>query len=690
MVNQKSKRIIAADGTKEDDKGIQQIPPEAVKLGNDLKTLFSTSHSHYASQCIRKRMADSLQHVRGCYTEEELTKIQEFDEPDLFLPIPGLNARAMEAWLRDSVANTREKDWLLEPSALPELSEEAKDRIKEDLTKEIMDSDLSLSVDEITAHLEEAVLKEQGALQAEAKRANDFMEMEILDQLQHGGWDKARSEALTDITTFQIVVIQGPIVRHKKSLKWVDNEPKVVMEPQLTVERIPPYSIIPTPDMTDPQNGTGLFKEFYMTKNDLVVAYSLGLKADDGQTNGYLPNNIRYIIENFHDGHEISELSSMDIDKLLGKDYMRGAQTDKDKEGSQGNFHTLAYYGSWANSQLIELGVIKKDGKEGNPDTDPYATSEVELWMIDNVPIYAQLNPDPLGRRPFSIMPIRPRAGSFFGDMSFPEIARPVTRILNGLTRYMILNAGFIAGPVGEVESTRFINKNPPSMVKPRTVYATTPSVNGQPAVRLTSMESHMERFINAIRYFREMAGDLTGVPAFIYGNPDASGAAATLGGMNMLFDQASKGVKMTLDNFDEFIIVPTIERFVDYNLLFNEKAYIKGDVRVRSLGLYGILQKERQQGLLANGLQQLLGYFQLIPDYADQNTIIKVLSPVLEGFGIDTNDIFNNPNRQEDLANAFSSGDNPLQVGTPPPSVEPRTPGPVIDNRSIPASDRT
>ena len=47
---------------------------------------------------------------------------------------------------------------------------------------------------------------------------------------------------------------------------------------------------------------------------------------------------------------------------------------------------------------------------------DIHRTYEAEIWMVDDIIIKANLNPDPLGRRPFFAASFEPIPGKIWGE----------------------------------------------------------------------------------------------------------------------------------------------------------------------------------------------------------------------------------------------------------------------------------
>ena len=55
-------------------------------------------------------------------------------------------------------------------------------------------------------------------------------------------------------------------------------------------------------------------------------------------------------------------------------------------------------------------------------------------------------------------------------------------------------------------------------------------------------------------------ADDVTGIPRYSYGNEQVGGAAQTMGGLSILMESASKGIKSAIKNISEGVLIPRAE----------------------------------------------------------------------------------------------------------------------------------
>ena len=118
-----------------------------------------------------------------------------------------------------------------------------------------------------------------------ATRTAERMELKMTDQLQEGGWSKAFSDFLDDITTFPSAFIKGPVVRRRPKMKWVptpDGQYKIDVQDELSLEweRVDPFNVYPAADASDVNDGS-LIERHKLHRSDLqaligVEGYSDG------------------------------------------------------------------------------------------------------------------------------------------------------------------------------------------------------------------------------------------------------------------------------------------------------------------------------------------------------------------------------------------------------------------------------
>jgi hypothetical protein len=172
---------------------------------------------------------------------------------------------------------------------------------------------------------------------------------------------------------------------------------------------------------------------------------------------------------------------------------------------------------------------------------------------------------------------------------------------------------------------------------------------------------------------FSKVADDLSGVPAYVLGNPQVAGAGRTLGGLSMLMGNAAKGIKNVQRSIDQDIISKVVNAYYYYNMATSKDAGIKADAKVVARGATGLMQRELAQ-------QRTIEVLQLLTPYAAQGLIDKsaldyILRAILEGTGLPVDKIVPDPDAAasvQDLASLLGSQTQAFNRGTSTPVALP------------------
>ena len=106
----------------------------------------------------------------------------------------------------------------------------------------------------------------------------------------------------------------------------------------------------------------------------------------------------------------------------------------------------------------------------------------------------------------------------------------------------------------------------------------------------------HANELMGIYQQWVRIADDVTGIPAYVYGNQETAGAGKTASGLSMLMGAATKAIKSVIANIDEGLIEPMIRQLFRYAMLYHPDESIKGDVRVVAKGASALLVREQAQ----------------------------------------------------------------------------------------------
>ena len=619
-------------------------------LAVHVTTSFNSARDMKQKTGIEERMLRALRRRRREYDPEDKDLVAA--TANIYIPIIDLKCRACLSWATDILANAEEQPWTLDPTPNPSIPKSIRDTAINNLKQEIMALGIA-DMGQIIAAAKKYKSLAQEYVNARAKDAANKMETILRDQLLEGGWVAEFHKFLDDATTYPAAIIEAPIVRSREKLRW-DGD-KLVTDEILVreVERIDPFDVFPSFDSTDTQDGTYVILRKKLTYAYLYECLSLP---------GFKHDAIRKLLDKFQNSGTRVDVNADDEEDDL---------KNRDEQYTNAEYiEALVYYGVVRGQLLLDAGVLVDDPQR------PY---ESIIWVIDNTTICALLNPYPLKKRPLYRTSFKKINGSFWGE-ALPDVLESVERMANAAARNLARNMAFSSGPVGEVQYERLSSEETDIRhLEPHRLYMVEPSLGGtsEPVFRFHDVPSHANELQNITEYYLKIADDISGIPAYVLGNPQVAGAGRTMGGLSMLMGNAAKGIKQFIGNIDRDASTPLVTMYYNIEMKHGEDESAKVDAQVQARGANGILQRELSQSRTVELLQVLTPFVGNIP----KEGMDILLREVLKTRGYNVDDIIPDPRRGSNLAALFGGQPNTPNM----PSAQPGTPAPPLDGRSMP-----
>ena len=534
---------------------------------------------------IEQQMLKSLRQRNGIYDAEKLAAIRQMGGSDIYVLLTATKCRAAEAWIQDVLSPVVDRPWTIEPTPMAELPEDIQAELRAEvqevfeqvraLAEQALQSpvpmeELRAEIREYTATRRDAILKE---IQEEAKLRSERMAKKMDDQLAEGGWHKSLWEVVSDLVTLKASILKGPVVRRRTVKKWERGENsrwRVAATPALVPEfdRVSPFDLYPAPDSRHPDDGY-LFERHHLSRADVLAMIGVP---------GYSEENIRAALREYGDNGR-REWLSPDTERAQIEFGTSNALVDGNK------IEALEFWGSVPGRLLLEWGMA-------GSNIDPDLEYEINAWQIGSYTIRALLNPDSLGRKPYSVDSYERVPGSFWGR-GIPELMSDVQDVCNALARAIVNNAGLASGPQVEVNTDRVGSDS--EEIWPWKIWTgTNQQMSEAPAVRFFQPTIITGPLLQVYEFFSAMAEDQTGIPRWAYGQTNIGGAGSTSSGLSMLMGNASRGVKMVISHIDD-MIKGTTERLYDYNMVYDPDDGIKGDCNVVARGSSSLIAKEQK-----------------------------------------------------------------------------------------------
>ena len=526
-----------------------------------------------AKSDVTERLLRAERQRRGVYDPDKLAMIRDTGGSDIFMMLTDIKCRAAESWIKDVMLSTGEKSWSLKPTAEPEVPDVLRNEIIEAVTIEadqVQSAGIGVNPQSIEKRMEEIHAEVKKRLMEHAKDASMKMERRILDKMQDAKFDSTLSEIIYDFVTFPAAFIKGPMIRTKKVMKLGSNwQPKVEEVIVEDFERVSPYDIFPSPNANTCQDGY-LIHRHQMTRAD---------------------------IESLRSTPSFDQKAIDEVLRLYGRSGLRElVQSDTERNLLEGRNNTLIgteliesveFWGSVSGYMLKEWGMT---------DVEDYREYEVNVWMVGSYVIKCVKNPDPLDRRPYSKASWESIPGAFWG-LALPEMMTDIQTVCNAAARALANNMGIASGPQVEVSVDRLPDGEDLTKIYPWKIWQTTSdrTGGGQPAVRFYQPNMNADALLAVYQYFQRIADEVTGVPNYIYGSGQASGAGRTASGLSMLMENAAKGIKQAILSLDA-ATTDVIHRLYDHLMIYDDDNSIKGDMQIIPAGVVGTLLKESVQ----------------------------------------------------------------------------------------------
>jgi len=545
------------------------LPQQVVNpLAGHIRDCYSQAKS--AKQHITERLLRCERQRRGEYDPETIMKIRQYGGSEVFLMLTDIKCRAAEAWIKDVMMSAGENPWEVAPTKEPEIPMELHEQILMVMQQQVMM--MQQQGEEVTPEVVEQLTQQMHsevrlAVQNAASGIAAAMSDRMLDGLQEAKWDDTLQDIIYDFVTFPSCIIKGPIVRRGRAMKWGNNwTPVITDERKVDFARVSPYDAFPSPNATDTQDGYFIERHRFMRQDMVNMKGIPGFSDDqiDMALDRYGKQGLREVT-----------YGESERDFLSGRNNQFG-----NTEVIEG----LEYWGGASGSMLAAWGM---------PGLDEYEEYQINAIIIGEFVVKAVINPDPMGRRPYSKGSFIRIPGAFWGS-ALPEAMRDVQIMCNTSARAIANNMGVASGPQVEVSVDRLPDGEDITNMHPWKIWQTTSdrTGGGQPAIRFFQPNMNSEALIGVLQYFSRIADEVTGVPNYIYGSNQVSGAGRTASGLAMLMDNAAKGIKQAILNLDRGVN-QMLTRYYYYLMVYDPDQSIKGDLKIVPSGVVGALIKD-------------------------------------------------------------------------------------------------
>ena len=625
----------------------RQAEPLILGLSAYLRSAFEAAKR--SKDPVETIMLKALRQRNGEYEATKLNQIQVQGGSEIFMMITEVKCRAGESWLRDILMDEGTPPWDIQPTPNPDLPE-ARDAVINELLGDkvarfIEELGTAPKVSEVEQLKEVAAQELRFSILQDAQTRANRMKFRIADQFAEGGFAESFNEFITDLVTFPIAVIKGPVIRHQKKLSWDIDEAgatTAVTDSMLApeYERVDPFRLYPEPGISNVEDGY-MFEHHPLTRMDLSALIGV---------DGYDDDAIRSLLD-FGNGRSwISTEVSQEKDEQERKfsTELRPTQI----------YDALEFWGKISGSMLLEWGLTPEEVP------DPAKEYDANVWVVGDYVIKAILNYDPLGEKPYAVTSFIKNPGAFWGK-GIPEVIEDVQNMANAAARSLANNMGIASGPQVEVNLERIPTNEDITQMYPWRIWQVLndPLGGTAPAVRFNQPNDNSSALLAVYEKFSQLADDHSGIPSYLSGDLNVKGAGRTASGLSMLMGSAGKSIRQVVMHIDADILKVIVSRQFVYNMRYDEDESIKGDAQIVPRGAINLAVKDTVNTRRIEFLQATANEFDM--DIIGQDGRAAILREVAKGLQMPVDEVV--PSREKRAFNQRAAQQEAQAAIAPP-----------------------
>jgi hypothetical protein len=490
------------------------------------------------------------------------------------------------------------------------------------------------------------------------------MKTRIKDQFAEGGFAEGFNEFITDLVTFPVAILKGPVIRNKKKLAWDKDETGAtiavtedVLAPEY--ERVDPFMFYPEPGISSIDDGY-VFEHHPLTR--MALSNLIGAE-------GYDDDAIRSLLE-FGNGQSwISTNVSQekDIQEKKFSTELRPTQI----------YDALEFWGKVSGSMLLEWGLTPEEVP------DPAKEYDANVWLVGDFIIKAILNFDPLGEKPYATTSFIKNPGAFWGK-GIPEIIEDVQNMANAAARSLANNMAIASGPQVEVNLERIPTNEDITQMYPWRIWQVLndPLGGTAPAVRFNQPNDNSGALLTVYEKFSQLADDHSGIPSYLSGDLNVKGAGRTASGLSMLMGSAGKSIRQVVMHIDADILKVIVSRQFVHNMRYDPDESIKGDAQVIPRGAIQLAVKDTVNTRRVEFLQATANEFDM--EILGSDGRAAILREVAKGLQMPVDEVV--PSRDKRAFNKRAAQSEAQASITPPDGGRTGGQPQVIDQAGNPA----
>ena len=590
-----------------------QQEQELNSLGGRLSKIFQEYKD--ARKETENEWLKDLRQYNGIYEPSVLAALNEAGaRSKVFVGLTRTKVMAAYSRIVDLLFQQGDLFFAVTPTPIPQLNPITAMQMRQQATQEIMMAsgmDPNMNQDLIAARmgeLEGEFLKMEKDI---AEKAAEQMTTVISDQLIEGDADQKLKQSMLEACIFGSGAVKSGTVRidrkqsYQKVMDEMGNETyalALIEEPMPELESVSIFDLYPDPYCTTLEDCDGLFRRHVLTRSQFRELADIP---------GFDGDMVRYLLKNHRKGNYVEADHERDRRRMAGIN----------DHSEPNRFEVFEYWGNLDGHELRDHGI------ELGEDVDLSSDFSVCVWMCDSKVLKIMLNPVAGYKIPYQIFPYERSPHQFWG-IGVPRMMRDSQSTMNAAVRIWLDNLALSSGPMLEVNTDLLAAGEDPTDIHPWRVFLREGGDGAMPAVRWYQPIANANGLNQIVELFRRFADETTSLPSYTHGETGKS-LNKTATGMSMLMGAANVALKSTIKNIDDFLLEPMIESLFHWNMEYNPREDIKGDLRIVARGSTALVQKEVQS-------QRLLQFLSLVSNdmdapQIDRNKLLREIATTLD-----------------------------------------------------------
>lgn len=313
-------------------------------------------------------------------------------------------------------------------------------------------------------------------------------------------------------------------------------------------------------------------------------------------------------------------------------------------------YEVLEFWGFVSKEYLKEFGIKAKGIKS--------EMVQVNVWTCGNEVLRVVVNPFLPQRIPYYFVPYEVDPYTIWGT-GVPESMEDTQALMNGFMRLAVDNLALSGNLVFDIDDSMLV-PGQDMTISPGQIFRRQAGGAGQ-AIHGIQFPNTAPANLDMYRNVRQMADEATGIPSFAHGQMGVQSPTRTASGMSMLLNNASLNIKTVIRNIDDYLLKPWGEGYYRWNMQFNNRVDIKGDLEIRATGTSSMQAKEVRSTRLNTFLQLAAN-----PALAPMIKFPTVIRELAISMDVDPDEILNNPEEQQIYAQLMGTQNMQQPAGNP------------------------